>query len=351
MAISPREDHACEEKYNNYFTLIDALKFTKEGLEGFIKRCVKDVYQTIYNKCDGMQPCTDNCTEIHGSKFKKWCSTCTKWKEEVSLFLVYPGQVNRVDWKLFDSRDWMKCNDSSTINQIANIFVYKCKQPKRSITEDFLDMISVFENCSYFAFEKKKGLLQNIRKVRNEFFAHNSSFTLVEKDIVYCLDKLSTLLNQPLFRTDKNCNEMYKRVCDLKDSRKRVQNEYTTETKSIMQPFLRLYHNEPMIVVEKANEVISNIKNKPLTRPLHRRFDLILLVLLLCYLFYEMPLSSDNSFKSEKGNKTEQIKSPFPLKKELHLNYVVATSCQETTLCYLVSSLLILYISLSMHLD
>lgn len=314
MAISPREDHAYEEKYNNYFTLIDALKFTTEGLEGFIKRSVKDLYQTIYNNCNGMQPCTDNCTEIHGSKFKKWCNTCTKWKEEVSLFLIYPGHVNRVEWNLFDSRVWMDCRNSSTVNQIANIFVHKCKQPKRPITDDFADIISLFENCSYFAFGKKKGLLKDIRKVRNEFFAHNSSFTLDEKDIVYCLDSLSTLLNQPLFRTDKKCIEMYKRVCDLKNSRQRVQNDNITETKSIMQPFLRLFHDEPMIVVEKANEIISNKKTKPLTRPLHRRYDLILLVLLLCYHFIEMPLNTDNGFKSEKGNKTEpeQIKSPSP---------------------------------------
>lgn len=99
---------------------------------------------------------------------------------------------------------------------------------------------------------------------------------------------------------------MNKLVCDLKDSRKRVQNDNTTETRSIMQPFLRLYHNEPMIVVEKANEVISNIKNKTLTRPLHRRYDTILLVLLLCYHYIEMPWNTNNGFESPKGKSKEE---------------------------------------------
>lgn len=170
----------------------------------------------------------------------------------------------------------MDCHNSSRVNQIANIFVHKCKQPKKSITNDIADMISLFENCIYFAFGKKNGLLKDIRKVRNEFFAHNSSFTVDETDIRFCLDRLSTLLNQPLFRSDKKCEEMYKRVCNLKDSSRRVQYNDITDTRSMMQPFLLLYHDEPMIVVEKANELISNIKHKPLTRPLHRRYDLIL---------------------------------------------------------------------------
>lgn len=316
MAI-PR-GHAYAENCNNYYTLIDAMKYTKEGLEGIVKRSVEDLYERIYNKCHGIQPCIDNCTAIHGSKFKKWCDSCTKWREELSLFMNYPGHVNRVEWKLFDSRDWLKCNDSSTINQVANIFVYKCKQPKKSITDDFIDMISLFENCSYFALGKNKGLTRDIRSIRNDFFAHNSTYTINNKDILYCLDKFSTLLNQPLFRTDKKCNEMNKLVCDLKDSRKRVQNDNTTETRSIMQPFLRLYHNEPMIVVEKANEVISNIKNKTLTRPLHRRYDMILLVLLLCYHYIEMPWNTNNGFESPKGKSKEKKLCMF--KKKHFLN-------------------------------
>lgn len=319
--------HAYAEECNNYYTLIDAMKFTKEGLEGIVKRSVEDLYERIYKKCHGIQPCTDNCTAIHGSKFKKWCDSCTKWKEELSLFMNYPGHVNRVEWKLFDSRDWIKCNDSSTINQVANIFVYKCKQPKKPITDDFTDMISLFENCSYFALGKNKGLTRDIRNIRNDFFAHNSSFTINNKDILYCLDKFSTLLNQPLFRTDKKCNEMHKLVCDLKDSRQRVQNDNTTETRSIMQPFLRLYHNEPMIVVEKANEVISNIKNKPLTRPLHRRYDFILLVLLLCYHYIEMPWNTNNGFKSPKGKSKVETMCVFfflNFKPHIPINCVVA---------------------------
>lgn len=95
---------------------------------------------------------------------------------------------------------------------------------------------------------------------------------------------------------------MYKRVCDLKKSRQRLRNENISETRSIMQSFLKLYHNEPMIVVEKANEVISHVENKQLTRPLHRRYDLILLVLLLWYHYIEIPWNTDSGFKSEKGN-------------------------------------------------
>lgn len=156
MATPSREDHAYDELQNNYFTLIDAMKFTTEGLEGIVKRSMKDLYEKIYNKCHGMQPCIDNCTAIHGSEFKKWCSTCTKWKEEVSLFSVYPGHVNKVEWNLFDSRDWMDCHNSSRVNQIANIFVHKCKQPKKSITNDIADMISLFENCILLCFWKEK---------------------------------------------------------------------------------------------------------------------------------------------------------------------------------------------------
>lgn len=63
-----------------------------------------------------------------------------------------------------------------------------------------------------------------------------------------------------------------------------------------------LYYNELMIVVEKVNELILNIKSKFLICLLYRRFDLILLVFLLCYYFIEILRSMNNGFKLEKGN-------------------------------------------------
>lgn len=63
-----------------------------------------------------------------------------------------------------------------------------------------------------------------------------------------------------------------------------------------------LYYNELMIVVEKVNELILNIKYKFLICLLYRRYDLILLVVLLCYYLIVMFWSMDNGFKLEKGN-------------------------------------------------
>lgn len=51
MAIPSRGDQAYDEKHNNYFTLINAMRFTTEGLEGIVKRSMKDLYEKIFNKC------------------------------------------------------------------------------------------------------------------------------------------------------------------------------------------------------------------------------------------------------------------------------------------------------------
>lgn len=298
MSITPEPSKEDDEIFNNYVTLIVALKYTNEGLKDVVKRSMKDLYEKIYNKCHRLQPCTDNCTAVHGNTTKNWCSTCKIWRKETSLFMINKGHANTVNWKLFDSKDWMQCHEMSAVNQIANIFVHKCKQPKKP-TGDFTNMISLFENCSYFVIERNKRILEDFRKVRNQHFAHNAKFALDESDLKYCLKSLCALLDQPFCRADKKCKEMYERVCNLKNIRKRVQSEDVTNTKMKIKPLIRLCQNEPEIVVDMVTDLISNKKCRPSTR--HRRYDFVLLVLLFCFYFIGTPWNTDDKVKFEKG--------------------------------------------------
>lgn len=309
-----------DESFQRYITLILAFKCTGEGLEDTVKRSVVDLYQKISRKCQRVEPCAYNCTNVHGSKFKNWCNSCTRWRKEISRFANKPGHDNRVEWKIFDSKDWTKNLESST-NQVANVFVHKCKHPKNSITNDISDILSLFENCSYFGFKEKSKLLRDIRDIRNTHFAHNSSYRMEENDLQYCLNKLSSLLNQRLFQADKKCKEMHKRIRDLKNYNYRIKVEEITEATSIIQPLVRLHPNKPMIVANCAIRLISNLpqptqhnrridtngtdklkSNLPQhTRHKRLRCDYILLWIILCYFGFQWNNLIEYSFKAEEG--------------------------------------------------
>lgn len=317
MAFSSDTNLVNDERFQRYITLIVAFKFTREGLEDTVNRSVVDLYQKISRKCQRVEPCAYNCTNVHGSKFKKWCNSCTTWRKEISRFMNKPGQVNRVEWKLFDSIDWTENLESST-NQVANVFVHKCKHPKNSITKDICAMISLFENCSYFGFNGKNKILRDVRDIRNTYFAHNSSYIMEENNLQQCIDKLSFLLKHRAFWADQKCQEMYRRLRNLKNYEHRLRVvEEITETTSIL---VRLNPNEPTIVTNSA-DLISNLpqltghkrrvvrdgrdkinSNQP--QPIrHRRLrcDYILCWIILCFFGFQWENLIEYSFKAEEG--------------------------------------------------
>lgn len=319
MAFNTDTGLGKDERFQRYITLIVAFKFTREGLEDTVKRSVVDLYQKIYRKCQRDEACTYNCTNLHGSKFKNWCNSCTRWRKEISRFANKPGHDNRVEWRIFDSKDWTKNIESST-NQIANVFVHKCKHPKNSITKDICDIVSLFENCSYFGFKEKNKILRDVRDIRNTYFAHNSSYIMEENDLQQCLDKLSSLMKQRPFRADKKCQEMHRRLRNLKNYENRIRVEEITETTSMIQPLVRLNPNEPTIVTNSA-DLISNLpqlsghkrrvvtdgidkmkSNLPQpTRHKRLRCDYILLWIILCCFGFQWNNLIEYSFKAEEG--------------------------------------------------
>lgn len=315
MAFSSDTNLVNDERFQRYITLIVAFKFTREGLEDTVKRSVVDLYQKISRKCQRFEPCAYNCTYVHGSEFKKWCNSCTTWREEISRFMNRPGQVNRVEWKIFDSIDWTENLESST-NQVANVFVHKCKHPKNSITGDICDMISLFENCSYFGFNGKNKILRDVRDIRNTYFAHKSSYIMEENNLQQCIDKLSFLLKHRAFWADQKCQEMYRRLRNLKNYEHRVRVEEITETTSIIQPLVRLNPNERTIVTNSA-DLISNLPqltghkrrvvrhgrdNQP--QPIRHRLlrcDYILCWIILFFFGFQWENLIEYSFKAEEG--------------------------------------------------
>lgn len=313
-----------DEPFQRYITLIVAFKFTREGLEDTVKRSVVDLYQKISRKCQRVEPCAYNCTRVHESKFKEWCNSCATWRKEISRFMNQPGLVNRVEWKLFDSKDWTENLETST-NQVAHVFVHKCKHPNSSITSDICDIVSLLENCSYFGFKENNELLRDVRNIRNTYFAHNSLFIMNENDLQYCLIKLSSLLKQRPFQADEKCQEMYRRVRDLKNYKNRIRVEEITEITSILQPLVRLHRNDLTIVTNRADQLLSNLpqptenncsiitngtdacKSKLPTRHKRWRCDYIIIWIILCYFGFKWEDFIEYDFKLEEG---KSIKRP-----------------------------------------
>lgn len=92
------------------------------------------------------------------------------------------GQVNCVEWKIFDLIDWIE-NFELLINQVVNVFVYKCKYFKNLIIGDICDMILFFENCFYFGFNGKNKILRDVCDIRNIYFVYNFLYIMEENNL------------------------------------------------------------------------------------------------------------------------------------------------------------------------
>ena len=299
--MSPLLDSS-DEKLNNYFALIAALKLTKEGLEVFVNNSVKDLYRKISNKCTGYVACTDNCSKVHDAKLKKWCDTCQKWRKEIALFMRNRGKINGVQWSNFESKYWSQGDQSSAINQVANVFVHKCRNPMVSVTDDISSIFSLFENYKYFCIEKK--MLSDVREVRNKYFAHNSTYTIEENDLLKCLDVLCGLLINRSLRADSKCKEKYTEICDLKSKMKRANSVEISKIKSNLYSLVCLHHDKPDIVMQKAEDILSNKPSTFVRKQRHRRYGLLLLY--ICVLFYQFKSTDD---LTGTGNRLSFIKT------------------------------------------
>lgn len=92
------------------------------------------------------------------------------------------GYVNCVEWKLFDLKDWIE-NFEILVNQVVNVFVYKCKYFKNLIIKDICDMILFFENCFYFGFNEKNKILRDVCGIRNIYFVYNFLYIMEENNL------------------------------------------------------------------------------------------------------------------------------------------------------------------------
>ena len=293
-----------ETKFNNYVALITALKLTKEGLEEYVNIAMKDMYKKISNKCRGYLDCRDNCSKMHVANFDKWCDTCKKWREEIALYMRNKERISGVHWNKFESMIWSGGDKLTAINQVANVFVHKCRNPMISVADDISSIVSLFENCKYFCFEQK--LLSDVREVRNKHFAHNSTYTIEENDLLKCLDVLCRLLNNRTLKADNKCKEKYTEICSLKSKMKRVNSKDVSEIKSNLYSFVSLHNDKPDIVVQKAEDILSNKHSPCVRKRRHRRYDLLLLfIFVLCYQF-KMQWNSNDDLPG-KGNSSTSL--------------------------------------------
>lgn len=238
-----KDKFVSDEKFKNYVSLVVALKFTKDGLKDYIQNEISKFYVRLSNRCAGFLPCNISCTKTNPTKDALWCDSCKKWRSEFSRHMRYPGQVNRVNWEMFDSRIWGRDSTQQTLNQIMNVYVHKCPNPTESTMDDIINIVSLFENCSYFDIGNNKALLRKIRIVRNQHFAHPKTSLVEEKDFRQCLKILISVLREKSIRYNEKCKEAVQILLELKNE-KRFQNDHVLDLQEV--------------ILEKNNENISS---------------------------------------------------------------------------------------------
>ena len=114
------------------------------------------------------------------------------------------------------------------------------------------------------------------------------TYTIEENDLVKCLDVLCGLLNNRSLRADSKCKEKYTEISDLKSKMKRANSVEISEIKSNLYSLVCLHHDKPDIVMQKAEDILSNKPSTFVRKQRHRRYDLLLLY--ICVLFYQFKM-------------------------------------------------------------
>lgn len=229
-----KDKFVSDEKFKNYVSLVVALKFTKDGLKDYVQNEISKFYVRLSNRCAGFLPCNISCTKTNPTKDALWCDSCKKWRSEFRRHMRYPGQVNRVKWEMFDSRTWGRDSTQYTINQIMNVYVHQCRDPTESTMDDMINIVSLFENCLYFDIGNNKQLLGKVRIVRNQYFAHNKTFMIEEKDLRQCLETLISVLQEKSIKHNEKCKEAVHILLELK-TKNRFQNNHVLDLQQVIE--------------------------------------------------------------------------------------------------------------------
>lgn len=179
----------CSQEEQNFFILIQALRFSTVGLKTFVDQCLKDLYDRLKRKVGSNGTCTLCCSQHFD--VTQWCNTCVAWKLEVEKYMRYNTHKNKVQWRDIELRKLSGNYYEDAKVELCRIFVRNAKLFKY----DLNNILEILKNCQYFVIDIKR--LDAVRMVRNIDFAHTDRFKMSRKQLEKAISTLLQFFHHP----------------------------------------------------------------------------------------------------------------------------------------------------------
>lgn len=164
--------------------------FTR-GIYDFVVDNIKTEHQKVYKICASGTCTKQNCSKRF-NKFKDWCPSCSKWKSELKkLKSTECHHWNVINWSQLSSSDWPQ-----SIYEMAKVFVKNTSiNFRQGVFDDFGAVMSILTNMCIFGFDKTT--LEDIKRMRNDYYGHRSTNGIHDAEKRIFFDKLLRFIRLP----------------------------------------------------------------------------------------------------------------------------------------------------------
>ncbi|XP_060577054.1 uncharacterized protein LOC132734344 [Ruditapes philippinarum] len=270
-------------EYENYVCVNLALVFVCQLLKPYTEQGLQQVHQDIKNKLAGKSKCTGTC----GNQPSRWCQPCKSWQKPLQSH----STKRPIDWTKHTTANW-----EESFENIASVFT---TLPGDGTPANYLDLsnaCSIWERCK--AFEMKKVVINNVRKCRNKYFAHNDTLRvdgnskaevfdalrdlLNDKDVgshidkILCMDKLQKIMNTPCLQNTisnikKNFDHQSEKTIESLSKSTAMVSEKCEILKDIQYELKKLNQNQTRVnleIIDNLHDISKMVKttNKSLKK-------------------------------------------------------------------------------------
>ena len=198
-----------KKEHKNWVMAGCALNITKNGITQLIQGKMEAWYQSLISSppLQSLPPCT--CVR-HSLK----CATCTTWKKELER--LHKSARPKICWDNSDRQQWGSLTGAW---EIAKIFMPTLGTRKRDITDanttDIGGLLNMLEWCPFIHPPVNRAVLSSVRDEGRNHWAHSPKQELQDADVKTIFGYLNSLLNDPVFHSDKAAQESSINLQDL----------------------------------------------------------------------------------------------------------------------------------------
>ena len=211
MASGSWVDELDKKEHKNWVMVGCALNITKKGITSKIQNKMETWYQSLISS-PPLQSLPSCACASSASK----CLTCDTWKTKLKRH--HTSRRPKICWDNSDRTQW---GSPTGAWEIAKVFMPTLGGRKKDVvdaeTTDIGGLFNLLEWCPFINPPTSRTVLTSARDECRNRWAHAPKQELEDSDVLTIFDHLKSLLNDPVFITDK---AVQKALGDLKELQK-----------------------------------------------------------------------------------------------------------------------------------